>query len=425
MKNFLRSPEPIDGGSVGGGDRVIASSPASTPTSQPQTATNPNNVPSQFKEGTMPSNMKGMQISFDGSDPDVSAVTPVKDDEAGVEFNKETQQTEAKETVPAKAKEQTPAAKDKTKLAPFPEIKKEVTPEVKSPTPEQTKEVPKGQRDYSIFTPEEQAVAKATSNQQFALIEKLKKDSIATKEEAKVASTKLQELEANPNAIPKEWYNHPDAYVLHPQYQNAQILQNRAGFEAEHYKNQVIAIESGSDYVTVKGYNQSGNPVFSEPIKPDASAKVNCLNLMNTASTISQQYGGAISQLQQSFKNDYNNQLKVVEDIVADKWPWVKDTKDARHNTAKDFMNVMPQSFSTHPMTKVASLLYTTVFDLAKALDDARAQAATGKKVAEIQREVEPTVSSVASPDSGNTKKGAGKNGKYPVAEFNLEGMLN
>lgn len=414
MKEFLRSP---DSGTEGG-EVILAPS-------KPANAGNPNEVPTQFKEGKMPDSLKGQHISFDGSEPEItnepkkevvksadeSKPDGEQDTADGLEFNKPIVKT------PEQLAKEAPK---KPELSKLPEIKTETTPEPAIKTT-----VPAGQRDYSIFTEAEKPLAKALNNQQFALLSATRQNEVKVKTELAEAKTKLDAIAKDPNAIPQEWHNHPEAYTLHPQFQAGYQVYQQAQFEADFYRQQLIKIENNEEFQTIRGYDKrTGQPVLSELQKPTANDKVNMQSFMSEATNIANTYKGELGKFQNGFKARYETAYNDVQRIVDERWPWHKDEKDPRQAKVKEFLSVVPPEFVNHPATRVAALMWQTIFDVAKQNDDLRAKLATGKTVQQIQSEVEPTVSSVASP--GGESRGKG-NGKHPgkVATFDLVGMTD
>lgn len=377
----------------------------------------PNQAP--FQEKSMPESLKGQNVNLEEIESEVPNDVP-KGEEAINKEGSEPVKVAKKDNNREEEVVAQPIAKstiEKGKLSTLPETKKvePVVPPIKAA--DTTTKVPEGQRDYSIFTPEEQKLVKAMNNQQFALVEKARKDVVA--EKAKVAEQTAHIEKIRQGGLPDDWYNAQDSYMLHPDFRAAAQTQSKAAFEAEYYRNQLIAIEGGGKYRVINGYDKQGNPVFSEEFPATAEAKVNMSNFMQEAGRLANQYQGQMNQFAQGFNNYQKALYSKVDEIITSKFPWAKDPKDPRQERVTEFNNATPKEFHSHPSHKVAAHMWATIFDLAKQLDDANARAATGKTVAQIQAEVEPTVSSVASPDSGNTRsRGNGKFG--PIKEFSL-----
>lgn len=375
------------------------------------------------QEGAMPDSMKGKVISFDGSDPDVGNIREIiEQKEDGTEITKPIAQPPTTKEAPVTEKAAAVAeSKKEDKLPLLPEVKPLEPAKVE--TTQTKKEIPKGERDYSIFSKEELPLVKATNNQQFALFESLKKDNAAKAVLVAEKEAKLKEIAANPNAIPTEWYNHPEAYALHPQFREAYDTFNKAQFEANHYKEQLVAIEAGEDWRTIVGWNnKTGEPVFGEEQKADARAKINCQQYMTSAANIAQQYNAGLQNFQQNFRGHYEATNAKVQEIIKERWPWASDEKDPRQAQVREFIKHVPVEYASHPSTRVASLLWATVFDFAKVIDDLRAQLATGKTVKEIQSQVEPKLENATVPDEGVKKS---QKFKGVPATFDLAGMTD
>ena len=418
MKIYL-SPDVVDGG----GDRIVVSEKPAT------SERHPDNNP-QFKEGSMPDSLKGQEIDFSGSEPDLK---PLSGDTTKIEDEVPAGDEAAQEFAQEKLKKDEPVKKGE--LPKLPEITPAEKKEVKPVDQQQTKpgekvvaEIPKGARDYSIFSPEEQKLFKATNNQTFAAIEALKKNELKLKADFESTTKKLSEIAANPNAIPTDWYNSPDAYILHPEFQQTLGTLNKAQTEAQFYQQQLVAIESGEEFQVIRGYNsKTGEMVLSDPIKPTPQAKVGVADLMNKASNLASQYQAQANQFQNNFKQRYQQAVSYTEKVLEERWPWHKDPNDPRQLRVKEFYTAVPLEFQNHPCTRIAAHMWQTIFELADRIKQGEGKQAVAATVKKIQEEVEPAVSSVASPGGERTaRRNSGLGVKLPntvPAVFDLKGM--
>lgn len=395
-------------------DRAAGGTMNVTPAAPDVSGGRPSAAPFQM-DGQMPDSLKNLTVDLGEIESEVPSTVPAEADSLNPEGVKEATVVTQPATTPVKpAVAVTPPVLKPGELPKLPEIKQPVTvTPVTSTIPAKP-----GERDYSVFTEDEAKIAKKCPNEQFSLLYNSRKAERDATNKLTETSAKLAEREKG--GIPGEWYNSPDAYLLHPDFQGIHANASKAQFEAEHYKQQAIAIENNQEWCIIKGYDNKGTPVFSEMYKPDASAKINVNNYMQTANQLAANHNAQMQQFAGGFKQYYTGLLNKVDTIVEQRWPWVKDAKDPRHVRAQEFDTATPKEFHNHPSHKVARLMWTTIFDLAKQVDDANARAATGKTVKEIQAEVEPTVNSTPSVSAGEMRRGA-KGGKGAVTSFSVD----
>lgn len=178
-------------------------------------------------------------------------------------------------------------------------------------------------RDYSKFPPELQAYVKKLPNQLFAQAEK---ELIPLFEKAKQADTltaKIGELETQLNSKPNFAHDHPDGYVLDPEFQQVSTLADRAQFEATHWEAQLEKILRGEAWQQLKGYDKrTGQPVFEEvaaPIdgRPDTRAQISAQSLLARASTLSEQYAIQRDGFRQSYAQQVQAENRACEEARA------------------------------------------------------------------------------------------------------------
>jgi hypothetical protein len=168
-------------------------------------------------------------------------------------------------------------------------------------------------RDYSKFPAELQPYVRKLPNQLFkqAEAELLPIFEKAKKYESE-ALPKIAELEKAVAAKPSFAHEHPEGYVLDPEYQQVSLLADRASFEASHWESQLARILSGEGFQDLLGYDKrTGQPVYKEIDAPadgrvDPRWQVEIQRRFNEATMKSGQFVG----MRDSFRQNYSSEVQ-------------------------------------------------------------------------------------------------------------------
>jgi hypothetical protein len=328
---------------------------------------------------------------------------------------------------------------EKVKPAPVKptEVKTEVTPEVKTPEVDLEIEVPEAkptpkteeklppQRDYSEFPPELAEALKSTPNKVFKTVEKHVKDALRLqKEHAELAKFKD---EVSKNGMPSNWYENPSAYQLHPEYQELSFLNDRAGWELDHWRNQLRNIKAGKEWNDISAFNpQTNKYVLKKGATADTDAEVYVMEKLQGLTSASQNIAGQLQGFEQTFQQRYQAANGVFDQVVDKFFAWSKDAKDERQESVKKFYGMVPIEFANQQGTKLAGLMYAQLAKSNKLVKELQQQIETGSFKAKEAEKIEPNIGSTPV-DSGNQPVKIHRNGKHsflkPATTFDLDGM--
>jgi len=301
-----------------------------------------------------------------------------------------------KETKPAAAEKGTKV--DKTTVKPTVEV-----PQVK---PGDAKAF-----DYTGFTTEEAALLKQMSNQ-------------AREYTAKTIKS-LKELQGK---APDIYFQHPEAYVLDPQYKELGHQIDFAAREAQHWKNQLINIRTGKPWMALDGWDEQGRPILRGPIKPTDEHEIDISNALQVVTGQMQQ----LQQQRQGFPTNYAKQVAIDNGVLKaemeKRFEWVKDPAKLEEKVdignsqlgpvpikqiQQDFRSLFAGYHQSSPILDVAANLF-----VALQIYGARIRELEGATQHE-RRIKEDVLASEPSPDNATTNgKGAADKG-----EFNMEGL--
>jgi hypothetical protein len=415
LRNILLNPDaPLDN------DGGSNDTPVNTNTGGSAAPTIP--LPPHLKDVVMDADEDSFNSGSDEDAPEIKAIKEVK----GIEII-----APKTTTVKTKDSDEPPFAPVVTK----PELGKlpgdlEVTPAaLPKKTNKETPNTPankdiKTERDYSIFDESERALFKATSNEVF---NHLKDVLPKLREKAKNADTLEKQLKDSGKYIPPEWFNHPRAFTLHPEYNAITEKRDMLSNESNFYKQQLINVKNGQPYRILRGYDsRTGNPVYSDPIEINdankASVEMELHGVVNEAQNVINNLNADASMFEKGFSDNYREQAKYFDMILEQKAPWVKDSKDTRHEYVNAFMSAIPDTFRGHPSTKVAGVLYAIIqhgIKEMRTLQDKLAQLEGIKTITQNTEEATPS----------NSSSGASKSvGAVPASRngprYNNQGRL-
>lgn len=264
-----------------------------------------------------------------------------------------------------------------------------------------------GAFDYSAFSPEETVVLKQMSNQA-----------------REFAAKTLKELKELRNQKPDVYYQHQDAYLLDPQYKELNTTIDYAAKEADHWKQQLLAIRQGKPWMLLEGFDDKGNPITKGPFKATDEADINVANALQVVSAqvaqMQNQRAGYGQQYQQRVKQDN----AVLEAERQARFEWVKDpakleekvdigngTQVSIKQLRDDFKNLFARYHHGNPVLEVAADMFTAL-----QIYGARIRELEGNN----QRQERITQDVLASEPNMETERGSGTPEK---TDFDMAGL--
>lgn len=214
-------------------------------------------------------------------------------------------------------------------------------------------------RDFTGFEAEDVETLKRLPNHLFDKYKERIKTFYEANKKVKELETKVEGLKKN--ALPDSYYEHPDSYVLNPQYNQMMQDSRQFEFEVNHYRQQLINVKSGKPWQAITGYDNSGRPKFSNvPAKEDGSidveAEINITTGLGEGQRKLAEYSGAIQGLQQQHQQQYKQSLEALQKADDTFFPAFKDqTKlpESVRNNYNKALNSVPGVFKNHPLAQM------------------------------------------------------------------------
>lgn len=332
-----------------------------------------------------------------------------KKEEQKAESKKEEQKAEPKKedqkTAPAKEEQKTEEKKEEKKSSFLDVLKK---PAAK--TDEKGKEQKKEEsvvRDYSVFdTDEEKEAARQMSGKAFDIFKGMK-----------------QKVKDTGNVF----YQNKDAYLAHPEYTGMQRDLQYVNAELQFYNKQLELARGGDEYRKLMKYDENGQPVFSEPIKPTEAGIETRQSIMLCRQGV-QVASNRINQFPKQYQKQYSDFESAVNAERAQKFAWAADPTlldaeldlggDMGTKTIKairqDLIDLFPKHFVNDAAVQVAADLLASILVQRKFYESKLAEQTTSTDMKKEEEKVEP--STTTRPSS----KGSAFGG---ITEFSASGM--
>lgn len=302
---------------------------------------------------------------------------------------------------------QPPAKQEKVEQPPVEKKEPEVTkPNLLQKLNEKKAE---GTRDYTGFSEDQVKVLKNMSKESFEYVAPILKQQ--------------KELEKLKTAT---YLQHPNAYVLSPEFQQNQQLAYKAQREAAVWEEQLLKMRKGEEWTPPVGIDKDGNFIYGD--KRPASlqdeeqvrlALSKCLQAKQSAET-------NLAQLPHQFQQTMQQDLQVINQERARRFDWVADPKLLEHeldvegvgkqkisDIKNHFQSMFPVYLRHTPGVEVAADLFVSMIIYKQQL----ALAEGNRQVAETLKEEATRVEPSSSLRTASRKAADG------VTEFDLSGM--
>lgn len=250
-------------------------------------------------------------------------------------------------------------------------------------TPKLGEQIKVGERDYTGYTQEEVRVLKQMSKPSFEYTAKLIK---ANKELSEKASSL--------------YLQHESAFVLDPEFQEAQQDLQYLNLEAKIIQAELMKIKRGQEWQPLEGFKKDGTPVYGNPQTPTDEAEEDLRSKLHTLTVATTQKSTSVHSLKASYADRVKSDTDAMLQLQAQKFSWVANPElektvinvqglgDRSLGQIKaDFMSLLPSYHRANPLAGVAANLFTAMNIFANKLQQFEAfhnQQLEGKKEAAL-----------------------------------------
>lgn len=235
-------------------------------------------------------------------------------------------------------------------------------------------------RDYSAFDAEEQKILKNLKNDHFAVLSKKLQEhkQVAAKVADLEGKLKVAQQTLESKGIPTNWYDHPEAYVLAPEFQEINTQHEKVTSEQDFYQQQLINVKDGKPWHKIQGYNQDGSPRFSAPIDPSNAAEVGLSNLLHKYSAEESRLKARAEGIQQGFKQQHSGAVTSVNTFLDDRIKALREEVRPGDQEYSVFTKTLPPQLQGNALVPAMSKMYGIIIKqaqyMAKLLEDVEKQ---------------------------------------------------
>lgn len=165
---------------------------------------------------------------------------------------------------------------------------------------------------------------------------------------------KIKELQSGKQQVPEAYYEHPEAYTLLPEYKESATKINQINTARQFFQEQLDKASAGEDYQDLI-VDDKGNFRPTDPIPASPKAVQQIQQFLSTSYINLTQENARLANLQQSFKNRHQEELKSIQETEARYFPGYEKEDHPTRGIQKQVLEMLPAMFRSHPLAGVIS----------------------------------------------------------------------
>lgn len=242
-------------------------------------------------------------------------------------------------------------------------------------------------RDYSEFPAELQALAKKLPNK---LYNHFTETFTRFKNEISERDAKIRSLTKDvEDASGRLVSDHPESYVLDPEYRQTVSSYGRAQLESTHYTEQLALIDQGEPWTYIEGYSQSGEPIYKEVTasadgKVDYRAKAAITQTLQQLAVKQQNYQAVATGIRNTYTNAANevaNHYKEAQTRLFPNLDVDKLTDEGEKQVYKYAIEALPRVERSRPSARILGMTAIIVKRMASQYQQALARAERAERL--------------------------------------------
>lgn len=198
-------------------------------------------------------------------------------------------------------------------------------------------------RDYSIFDPADVPLMKRMGNEQFNRVK-------AIYQENKELKSKPKAPERKEGDLPDSYYEHPEAFVLAPQYKQVSAQASLAKDIQTHWKRQELNISKNGKVQDLGWDDKQGKLVYMPEREATAEDAVNVENLLTEAREQTMSTTAKLKEITTNFKNRATSEVNALKQEEERLFPGYGDDKHESQAAQKELLNKLPPSLRSSPL---------------------------------------------------------------------------
>lgn len=269
-----------------------------------------------------------------------------------------------------------------------PEGKVDAPGQIKT-TPEAKPDAPKADsptsdndgRDYSEFNDEEKGLFKRMSNDAFNRLKPIYLDHRKLKTQLEEKNKELETAKKGLTTVPDSYYEHPQAYVLTPEFAQAQGDVMKAEQVFNHWSSQLEKVREGAKEIDMLGSDQNGNLVITGKLPADTSAETRLLTYFNFSQQQLMNAQANARALGRTHSERYQNAVNFVRDFESKSFGAFDDpaSKPTLEPLVKSTIEGFPPTFRSSPLASLLAKSLITTTRLAALVQKLQGNGATSQ----------------------------------------------
>jgi len=241
----------------------------------------------------------------------------------------------------------------------------------------------KSGRDYSGLSESDIEFLKKQPNNVYNVVLPIARAKAAAETKLAEQEAVIQQLKADPNRLPENWYEHERAIEMTPEWSALNEQYSRHETEATHWQRQMARIQSGSlvwqplQYSKERGYY----PGPEQAVPEDIDKRVALLSEMETAKT---KMTTGMAYLQQKadtltteFKKNYQQINTYYDEPIKKYFGGMPKELAPQEAHEKQLVDLVHPAHRNHPLVKLAGKLFSVALNQGEAIRKLRGEAST------------------------------------------------
>lgn len=260
--------------------------------------------------------------------------------------------------------------------------------------PVATEKKPTVGRDYSGLPDDIVPLFKTMSNDAFAKLKPMYLESVANQQKVQELTQKLEQ--GGTKELPASYHEHPQGYVLSPDYAVAQQDANEATAVLDHWREQLDSVRNGAtEYTTLARDPQTGQIVFGKPEKVDQRTLSKLESMYFNCNEQNNRFQQKLGTVKETFQQRHQTAVNDLNTYEKNFFQILEDDKHPLVPVYKDTLSKMNPTFRNNPLAPFVAKSVTVIQALASALQQAKsgktAEAAKKEKVEAAVHRAGPT----------------------------------
>ena len=251
------------------------------------------------------------------------------------------------------------------------EPKKEISKEESVLKDEKTKDTiidkSDDNRDYTDFSEEEKILFRGMSNKAFNNLKPVYLEHRRLKAEREELNKQLEEAKKGITKIPENYYEHPQAFVLTPEFATASQKVENSQIVFDHWANQLNKMREGAKEIDLLGNDQSGNLIIAGKAPADITMETKLLTYINFAQNQLMNAQSERQALAKTHAEKHQNANAFIKDFEKQSFPVFEDSEQKKRfePLISDTLNKLPQAFRNNPLSTILAKSLVTNLQLA------------------------------------------------------------